>query len=359
MEGLFGRQASAHHTAPQWFNTPRPLRHSLPSSSSSPWAAVPAARARRAAGLGADPAGPSRPGGRLVASFGATLGRLALAADVNAPAGQAVGQAGILALLADRQRQLVVGHDHVRGLLGLVDADALHLSRRERLRHELRRVVGVEHDVDLLAAQLVHHRPHAHAAGADAGALGVDPGLVGAHGDLGPMAWLAGDVGDLDDALGDLGHLQLEQPPDQVRMGPRYYYPQAPGRAGHLGDVDLEAVVVLVVLAWHLLGMGQVRLDLAEVDGDVAGVALLHYAGHDVALATLVLAEGDVAVGLHARVVGRVGAALVGRGQRALERTDHRLERDALLALEEAQLVHGDLHVSAPVSRLLVLLVMG
>src|SRR4029453_6173060 len=134
---------------------------------------------------------------------------------------------------------------------------------------------------------------HPRPAGADAGALGVDPGLVAAHGDLGPVAWLAGHVGEYHDALGDLGHLQLEQALDQVGVGPRHHHPQAPGRAHDVGHIDLQPVVVLVVLARHLLGVGQVGLDLAQVDRDVALVALLHDAGDDVADAALVLAEGD------------------------------------------------------------------
>jgi hypothetical protein len=134
---------------------------------------------------------------------------------------------------------------------------------------------------------------------------------VAADGDLGPVPRLAGDVGDLHDALGDLGHLQLEQPLDEVRMRPRDHHPQAPGRPDDVGHVHLEPVVVLVVLARHLLGVGQVGLDLAQVDRDVALVTLLHDAGHDVADSALVLAEGDVAFGLaqalHDDLLGRDG----------------------------------------------------
>src|SRR5690349_21420370 len=39
------------------------------------------------------------------------LGELGLGADVDAPAGQARGEPRVLALAADGQRQLVVGHD--------------------------------------------------------------------------------------------------------------------------------------------------------------------------------------------------------------------------------------------------------
>src|SRR4029450_480439 len=139
---------------------------------------------------------------------------------------------------------------------------------------------------------------HARAARADAGALGVDRRVVGAHRDLGPVAGLARHVGDLDDALADLGDLDLEQAPDEVGVGARGDDPQPPGGAGDVDDVHLDAVVVLGVLARHLLGVRQLGLAPAEVDRHVTRVALLHDPGDHVADAALVLAVGEVALGL-------------------------------------------------------------
>ena len=56
---------------------------------------------------------------------------------------------------------------------------------------------------------------------ADAGALGVDPGHVGLHRDLGAVPRLAGQRRDLDGAVGDLGDLEREQLAHQVRVRPR------------------------------------------------------------------------------------------------------------------------------------------
>ena len=53
--------------------------------------------------------------GPVLGGVGLFLGQLGLALDVDAPAGEAGGEAGVLALLADGQRQLVVGDDDLGG----------------------------------------------------------------------------------------------------------------------------------------------------------------------------------------------------------------------------------------------------
>src|SRR3546814_4276685 len=61
----------------------------------------------------------------------------------DAPAGEASGEAGVLALLADGQAELEVGDDHGGGARLDVDADLLHLGRRQGLHHEVVRVVEI------------------------------------------------------------------------------------------------------------------------------------------------------------------------------------------------------------------------
>src|SRR5215211_4031792 len=79
---------------------------------------------------------------------------LLLGADVDAPAGQPRGEPRVLALAADRERQLVVGHDHGRLAVLVVDENLAHARGAERLRDEASGLVVVRDDVDLLAAQL-------------------------------------------------------------------------------------------------------------------------------------------------------------------------------------------------------------
>ena len=121
------------------------------------------------------------------------------------------------ALLADRERELVVGDDHGRLARVVVDVDLAHACRRERLGDEARRLGVPRDDVDLLAAELGDDHAHARAARADAGADRVDALRVRLDGDLRAVARLARDRADLDEAVGDLGHLELEQRPDQLR----------------------------------------------------------------------------------------------------------------------------------------------
>ena len=153
--------------------------------------------------------------------LGLGLGELGVGLDVDLPAGQARGEAGVQALLADRERELVVGDDD-RRLLGLVvDVDLAHARGRERLRDEARRLRVPRDDVDLLAAELGDDHAHARAARADAGADRVDALGVRLDGDLRAVARLAGDAADLDEAVGDLGHLELEQRLDQLGIAAR------------------------------------------------------------------------------------------------------------------------------------------
>ena len=108
--------------------------------------------------------------------------------------------------------------------------------------------------------------------------------------DLGAVAGLAGDAADLDEAVRDLGHLELEERLDQLGIAAREDHLRALRAGADLGDHGLDPGALLVALPVDLLGAGQQRLDLAEVDEHVVAVAgLLDDAGDDLALAIDVL----------------------------------------------------------------------
>ena len=115
----------------------------------------------------------------------AALGLFLLGQDVDVPAGELRGEPHVLAAAADGERQLALGHHHLDAVGILVEHDLGHLGRRQRVDDEGRRIRVPLDDVDLLALQLVDHGLHALAAHADAGADGIDRGILGDDGDLG------------------------------------------------------------------------------------------------------------------------------------------------------------------------------
>src|SRR5215217_3607521 len=273
----------------------------------------------------------------LVAGVLLLLGELGLRADVDAPAGQAGGEAGVLALAADRERQLVVGHDHRRLAVLVVDQHLADARRAERLRDEPRGLVVVGDDVDLLAAQLGHHHAHARAARADAGTDGIDAVGVRDDRDLRAVAGLAGDVRDLDQAVGDLRHLELEQLLDQLRVAPGHDDARPARRGRDLLDHRLDALGVVVALAVDLLRLRQQRLDaLAQLNERVARVRLLDDARDQLPDAVLVLLEHHVALGLADPLEDHLLGRLRGDPAEVVRR--HVALLDLVLELGEARL---------------------
>src|SRR6266536_2005297 len=193
--------------------------------------------------------------------------------DVDLPAREPGREAGVHALLANRERELVVRDDDGRLLRVVVEVDLAHARRGQRLRHEARRLGIPRDDVDLLAAQLRDDHAHARAARADAGADRVDALGVRLDGDLRAVAGLAGDAADDDEPVGDLRHLELEERLDQLRIAAGEDHLRALRARADLRDDGLDARALLVALAVDLLGARQQRLDLAQVDEHVVPVA--------------------------------------------------------------------------------------
>ena len=131
------------------------------------------------------------------------------------------GQADVLAAAADGQRQLIFLHQHDGPPQPRIEEHLLDLGRLQGVGdHDLERIVPAD-DVDAFAAQLIDDVLDAAAAHADAGADAIDLQVDAGDGDLGAIAGLAGQGLDLDGAVGDLRDLVLEEPADEVGMGPR------------------------------------------------------------------------------------------------------------------------------------------
>ena len=124
-----------------------------------------------------------------------------LGADVNIIAGQMGAQAHILALVADSQAQLVVGHGHAAALgLAGQQFDLDDLGRGQGRGDKLGDVLAPADDIDLLAVQLLDDLLDADAAGTDAGTDGIDIGVLAPDSQLGAGTGLTGDSLDLNGA---------------------------------------------------------------------------------------------------------------------------------------------------------------
>ncbi len=207
-------------------------------------------------------------------------------------------QPHVLALAADRERELVVGDDHVHRLGALVDDHLRNLRGRERAAHVARRIRAPGHDVDALAAQLLHHRLHATALHADAGADRIDVAVARRDGDLRAHARLARGGLDGHDALVDLGHFGLEELLEQVDRGARQDDLRALRFLVDVDHVGADAVAGAIALALHLLLGGQHGFGATEIHDQRSLFEAAHDAVHHLALAILVLVEDDPALRL-------------------------------------------------------------
>ena len=157
------------------------------------------------------------------------------------------------------------------------------------------------------------------------------------------MPRLAGTGLDLDDAIGDLRDLELEEALDQAGVGPTDDDLRPLGGLADLDDVGLQARVGLGPLVRHLLGLGQQRLDPTQVEQGVAGIRLLDHAGDDVTLPACVLLVLQVALGLADPLCHDLAGGLR-RYPAKVVRRHVELVADRLALLIEVLGEHPDLH---------------
>src|SRR6516164_9367197 len=231
--------------------------------------------------------------GHQLLRLGLALGLgVGLGHDVQVPATQLAREADVLAAAPDRLRQLVLGYRDVHAVRVLIDHDRHHLRRRHGVDDELRRVLHVRDDVDALAGDLVGNRLYARAAHADAGAHRVDARIVALHRDLGAHPRIARGAEDLDQALADLGHLELEELDEELGRGAREEQLRATRLGAHFLQVRLDAVLGLGLLARDHVGARHEAFRIAaEIDVDAVAVDAFDDAAHE--------RPDAVAVGLH------------------------------------------------------------
>src|SRR5690606_2173200 len=119
---------------------------------------------------------------------------------------------------------------------------------------------------------------------ADAGADGVDAVVVADDGDLRAVARLAHDGLDLDDAVVDLGHLELEEPLDEHRRRPADHDLRAgAGVADDLLDDGPEHVALPVAVLVDLALLREHQLGVVVDDEDLLPAGLVDLPDDDLA----------------------------------------------------------------------------
>ena len=202
-----------------------------------------------------------------------------------------------MALLANGERQLIVRNDDFHALRILVHDDLRDLGGSERSAYELGGIGRPIHDVDLLAAKLLHDRLHPRSFHSHAGAHRIDVGVIRGDGDLRPASRLASHGLDLDDALVNLGNLLLEGLLEKARMRAGQDDLRSLARHVHVEHVSANAVLRAVALARNLLFFGENCVNVGpELNDQVLALEAGDDPGDDFFLAVLELVEDDLAL---------------------------------------------------------------
>src|SRR5690606_20417546 len=101
----------------------------------------------------------------------------------------------------------------------LIDDNRQHLSRRHRVNDKLRGIFVPENNIDTLAGKFVGHGLHTRTAHTDAGAYRIKPWIVGFDGDLRTHTGVARCAANVDQALPDFRHFNLEKLDQKLGAG--------------------------------------------------------------------------------------------------------------------------------------------
>jgi hypothetical protein len=131
---------------------------------------------------------------------------------------------------------------------------------------------------------------------------------------------------DLDHPVGDLGHLEFEQPLDQTWVSTADDDLGTLGGLADLDDVGLDPATRLGTLELHLLGLREQRLDATQIEQRVSAVGLLDDSGDDVALAVGVLLELTITLRLADALVEHLAERLRGDAAHVVRRVIARID---------------------------------
>ena len=177
----------------------------------------------------------------LVAESGSILG-LRLALDINLIACKFGCKTSVLSFASDSQGQLVIRNNYLCCLLLGIREYSDDLGRREGVLDQIAGVLVPVNDVDLFTAKFIDDIVDADTVYANAGADGVNLGIIGVYGDLGAASRLPRNALDLNDFVLNLGNFLLKQFFDKFGMSAADKDPGAAVCSADVNDIDLDPV---------------------------------------------------------------------------------------------------------------------
>ncbi len=175
---------------------------------------------------------------------------------IDSPPHQLRGQANVLPLPADGQRQLIVGYDHEQRIGLLVDHNHADMGGRQSVIHIFGRIGAPGNDIDALTLQFLNDVLHPAALHPDTGADRVDIGLGRTDRYFCPKSRLPADTHDLDDAFGNFRDFELEQLFEKLIGGARQDQLGIPTVLAHLQQVGANPVALLERAFRYLMFFG-------------------------------------------------------------------------------------------------------
>src|ERR1700693_3604272 len=115
--------------------------------------------------------------------IGAALHPLTTRVELDLPLGQLGREAHILAIAADRQRELVLVHNRLNGFCRRIAEHPGHSRGSERQLGEALRIGGPRDDVDSLTTELVDDSLNSRTLEADASSHRIDRVVARKYGD--------------------------------------------------------------------------------------------------------------------------------------------------------------------------------
>ncbi len=217
--------------------------------------------------------------------------------DVDVPADELLGEARVLAALADGERKLVFVYENRDAFVGLIDFEPLDFRRLKGFDDKDVDVRAPVDDVHLFVVQLAHDVFYALAAQAHARAHGIHAVIGRMHGELGAPARLAGDGDNFHRAIGDLGDFLCEEFDDEIRVCAGENNFRAASGFFHGLHVATQLLARLIFLNRHPLAVRQQCLVPAEVNDHITAFEAPDGAAHDVAGAVFEFLEDERLLG--------------------------------------------------------------